>query len=189
MNRRTAGRPSGRVPRTHLGQRAAIGLVAAAVGLGFTAALALAVQPAKNALLSGPTSYRPHVERSVMYMRVSGTGTRLKKVVFGENCLGGEGPRLKNVKISSAGTFAAKRSYRHVIRKARGVPVPGGLADEVQDWKVTFAGKFVSATRAKGTFSWRLRDRLRDSSTGEYLPATEFKCHTGKRTWKAKTHG
>jgi hypothetical protein len=171
-------------PSIHWGQRAAVGVLAAAVALGFTAGIALAVHPAKNTKLGGSTSYRVFGKSTLVSMKVSRTGTRLTNVLFSEDCSGGHGPRLTSVKVTSRGTFSAKRSYRQVIKRAR--KGRGGFLDDVKDWKVTFAGKFISATSAKGTFSWRLHDELRDSNTGKVDPNTVNTCRTGKSTWKAK---
>jgi hypothetical protein len=170
-------------------RRLVLGLATTAAVVACGAVMAMAVTPKGGAFLRGETAAidettgRPHA----VGLKVAASGRELAKFWF-PTCGGKiKAPVLKDLRISDAGSFSAKRRIREVTEGARSGRGAKSL-DTIWDWKVSVKGRFTAPTRARGTVFVSYRHTLRNSDTGEILPG-ELICkigETGKSTWKAK---
>lgn len=168
-------------------RRLALAVTATAAAVACGAVVAMAVTPQGGTRLQGKTSYKIGTGATYVRLTVAGPG-RLAKFGFPACDAAGQAPVLKNLKISAAGEFSAKRNFTEVFRAAR--QAVGGLYDDVYEWKVSVKGKFTAPTKAQGTLTLSFREFLRSTETGEIrdLPggAKYGYCKTGPTTWKAK---
>jgi hypothetical protein len=165
-------------------RRLAFAVAATAAGVACLAVVAMAVPPKGGVLLRGETSDLYEGHPTAVFLKVAASGRELARFHFPSCGSKNKSPVLKHLKISDAGSFSAKREVREVIEGARSGRGARSL-DLIYDWKASVKGRFTAPTRAKGTLSLSYRGRLRNSETGEILEG-DFKCNTGKLTWKAK---
>lgn len=136
------------------------------------AASALAAQPKNGVTVYGKTSYTAHGPTSI-YLKVNASGTKIAYVQFPAVDSISPPRATMNLKISATGKFSGTWE---------GTGSTSGSGSHA-DWTLKVAGRFITSTKARGTFS-----ATGSVTRGKGAGAVGTTIRTGGQTFNANKH-